>query len=224
MTDAEWLSSTDPDELLIALHQKASERKTRLFCCACARRVWDRLAGAKGSCQAVEVAESFADGQATREELEVAWQQAQADIEGTTQRTKKQARRASAWCAHPTIDVLSVARSVAWGAAYARPRPKGAERISQVHLIRDIFSNPFRPTPCSLDWLSSARHTLIKLAEAAYEDRTFPSGTFDNARLAVLADALEDAGCDNSDILSHCRSSGPHVRGCWVVDLILDKK
>jgi hypothetical protein len=58
--------------------------------------------------------------------------------------------------------------------------------------------------------------TVQQLAESIYSDRAFD-------RLQVLADALEEAGCDNADILAHCRSPGPHVRGCWVVDLILGK-
>jgi hypothetical protein len=64
---------------------------------------------------------------------------------------------------------------------------------------------------------------VVRLAQAAYEERQMPAGTLDNTRLAVLADALEEAGCDNADILAHCRSGGEHVRGCWVVDLILGK-
>jgi hypothetical protein len=65
---------------------------------------------------------------------------------------------------------------------------------------------------------------LLSLAQAAYDERTVPAGTLDPARLAVLADALEDAGCDNADILSHLRGTGPHVRGCWAVDLVLGRE
>jgi hypothetical protein len=63
-----------------------------------------------------------------------------------------------------------------------------------------------------------------KLARAAYNDRHLPAGTLDATRLAVLADALEEAGCDSADILGHLRGSGPHVRGCWVIDLLLRKE
>jgi hypothetical protein len=62
---------------------------------------------------------------------------------------------------------------------------------------------------------------VLALAQTAYDDRLLPAGTRDPDRLAILADALEDAGCDNAEILSHLRGSGPHVRGCWVVDLLL---
>jgi hypothetical protein len=61
------------------------------------------------------------------------------------------------------------------------------------------------------------------MSQAIYDDRQLPRGTFDNGRLAVLADALEEAGCDNADVLAHLRDGGDHVRGCWVVDGLLGK-
>jgi hypothetical protein len=61
---------------------------------------------------------------------------------------------------------------------------------------------------------------VLKLAQAAYDNPLLPSGLLDNTGLAVLADALEEAGCDNEDILSHLRGPGPHVSGCWAVDLL----
>ena len=90
--------------------------------------------------------------------------------------------------------------------------------------VRDIFVNPSRPahclTPTVLAWND---RTLPRLAQAIYEERQLPEGTLDTARLAILADALLDAGCDNEDLIQHCRSPWPHVRGCWAVDLILGK-
>ncbi|MBN9121064.1 MAG: hypothetical protein J0I06_18250 [Planctomycetes bacterium] len=74
-----------------------------------------------------------------------------------------------------------------------------------------MFGNPFRPVAFDPAWLTS---TVIALAAGIYEDKAFD-------RMPILADALQDAGCDSTDILNHCRGSGPHVRGCWVVDLIL---
>jgi hypothetical protein len=87
------------------------------------------------------------------------------------------------------------------------------ERLKQSNLIRDIFGNPFRSVALNSAWQTS---TVTGLAQAIYTDRAFD-------RLPILADALEDAGCDNADILNHCRQPGEHVRGCWVVDLILGK-
>jgi hypothetical protein len=63
----------------------------------------------------------------------------------------------------------------------------------------------------------------LRLAEAAYEERSLPRGTLDADRLAVLADALEEAGCADPDLLGHLRGPGPHVRGCWALDLVLGK-
>jgi len=91
----------------------------------------------------------------------------------------------------------------------------------QASFLRDIFGNPFRPvtlTPAVLAWNDA---TVVHLAQAAYEERQMPAGTLDNTRLAVLADALEEAGCTDVDILGHLRGTGPHVRGCWPVDLCL---
>ena len=65
---------------------------------------------------------------------------------------------------------------------------------------------------------------IPRLAQAAYEERQLPSGTLDTARLGILADALLDAGCEDDDLIQHCRSEGPHIRGCWAIDLILGKE
>lgn len=65
---------------------------------------------------------------------------------------------------------------------------------------------------------------MASLASLAYEHPVLPSGHLDSARLAVLSDALEEAGCDDAEILSHLRSPGPHVRGCWALDLVLGKE
>ena len=68
-----------------------------------------------------------------------------------------------------------------------------------------------------LAWNAGA---VRRLAEAAYAERQLPAGALDPARLAVLADALEEAGCTDADLLGHLRGPGPHVRGCWVIDLL----
>ena len=87
-------------------------------------------------------------------------------------------------------------------------------------MLHDIFGNPFLPVTFDSAWRTS---TAMSLATAIYEDRLMPSALFDNLRMAVLGDALEEAGCTDADILQHCRGPGPHVRGCWVVDLLLGK-
>jgi hypothetical protein len=95
-----------------------------------------------------------------------------------------------------------------------------AEAGAQAGLLRDVFGNPFRRVSPDPGWRPS---TVVRLAEAAYDERQLPSGHLDPARLAVLADALEAAGCDNPEILAHLRGPGPHVRGCWGLDLVLGR-
>jgi hypothetical protein len=104
--------------------------------------------------------------------------------------------------------------------AYAGGPDIGSDGVRvQAAAVRDLF-NPFRPVPTQPAWLTP---TVTGLAAAAYEERALPSGDLDNARLAVLADALEEAGCMDEVFLGHLRSPGPHVRGCWALDLVLGK-
>ena len=89
------------------------------------------------------------------------------------------------------------------------------ERVFQSAILRDIC-NPYRPVTIPAALLKWNDRAVIRIAQAIYDERAFD-------RLPILADALEDADCDDADILSHCRGPGPHVRGCWVVDLLLSK-
>src|SRR5262249_25241945 len=95
-------------------------------------------------------------------------------------------------------------------------KKKEEMRPDYVRLYQLVKQRAFRSIGLSPDWLHWNDGTVARIAQAIYDERAFE-------RLPVLADALEDAGCDNADILSHCRSDGPHVRGCWVVDLLLGK-
>jgi hypothetical protein len=97
------------------------------------------------------------------------------------------------------------------------------ERLAQADLLRDIFGPlPYRKTEIDPAWRSP---TVVSLAQAAYQERSLPSGHLDNAHLGVLADALEEAGCDNQEVLGHLREQGEiHVRGCWCVDLLNHKE
>ena len=87
----------------------------------------------------------------------------------------------------------------------------GRQRLCAI--VRDVFGNPFRPVVFSPEWRTD---TVLALTRQMYAAREFGA-------MPILADALQDAGCDNTDILEHCRGDGPHVRGCWVVDLVLGK-
>ncbi|MCE9560797.1 MAG: hypothetical protein K8U57_01955 [Planctomycetes bacterium] len=89
----------------------------------------------------------------------------------------------------------------------------GEEHHAQAALLRDIFGNPFRPVSLDPSWLTT---TVLALAQQMYESRDFST-------MPILADALQDAECDNAEILDHCRSGGSHVRGCWLIDLMLGK-
>src|SRR5262249_26485553 len=97
---------------------------------------------------------------------------------------------------------------------YAGKGPARDEIVRLAALLRAIFGNPFRPVSADPGWLTS---TVVALARSIYEDRAFD-------RLPILADALQDAGCEHPDVLDHYRGSGPHARGCWVVDLLLGKQ
>jgi hypothetical protein len=129
---------------------------------------------------------------------------------------------------------LVVAYRISWNTALAVEEAalnhsgreiRADERREQARLLRDIFGpGSFLPLPTiNLSWLSWNGGTVKHLAEAAYGERHLPSGHLDRGRLAVLADALTDAGCQDAELLEHLRGPGPHVRGCWAVDLLLAK-
>jgi hypothetical protein len=213
MTEAEWLAGNNPHANLFELERRhASARKLRLFCCACVRRIWRQLADSEASRRAVEVAELFADERVGWSELVVVEKESQA-VNGNTPK-KRNSQRAAAWCASEEMDAVSVARSVAEGSVQGSRKTHTRERCAQVSLLRDIFGNPFRPVTFCPEWRTD---TAVSLARQMYESRDFSA-------MPILADALQDAGCEDADILGHCRGPGPHVRGCWVVDLVLGKE
>jgi hypothetical protein len=105
--------------------------------------------------------------------------------------------------------------------AKVKQEVKKTERTKQCQVLHDIIGTFFRPVSLAPPWRTPS---VVSLAQAAYEERTLPAGTLDPDRLAVLSDALDEAGCTDTDILSHLRGPGPHVRGCWVIDLLLGKE
>jgi hypothetical protein len=105
-------------------------------------------------------------------------------------------------------------KSVPNGFVEKREDARHSEQRAQSNLVRDIFGNPFRPITLDPRWLTS---TVRDLAGTIYDERVFE-------RLPILADALMDAGCDSEDVIKHCRGEGPHVRGCWVIDLLLERE
>ncbi|QEL19249.1 hypothetical protein [Limnoglobus roseus] len=122
--------------------------------------------------------------------------------------THEEAQRALAHAVRPLRY-----EEIEWRDGADRANAKCDEAVSQAELLRCVVGNPFRPVTFSPDWLTP---TAVGLAEGIYEDRAFD-------RLPILADALQDAGCEDAAILAHCRGDGLHVRGCWVVDGVLGK-
>jgi hypothetical protein len=105
--------------------------------------------------------------------------------------------------------------------AFGVDAPRLAESKHQADLVRDVFGNPFRHVVFKPAWRRVP--AAPELARSAYEQHLASEGRLDNARLAVLSDALEEAGCTDEAILTHLRSTGPHVRGCWALDLVLGR-
>jgi hypothetical protein len=227
MTEQQWMGVTNPTPMLKFLKGKASDRKLRLFACACCRQVWKSLT-LKPVRRALETSEHFADGAVTYQELEGAHQQGCRAFVRTLYRNREKISDESAEkdanvCIK--IDRMALAvdlapAPVAFKNFYRVAQDKFLKAIGPV-LLRCVVGNPFRSVALDVPWRTSA---VTALAQAAYDDRTLPVGTLQSDRLAILADALEDAGCTDAAILDHLRGPGPHVRGCFVVDLILDKK
>jgi hypothetical protein len=226
-TETEWLNGTHPQPMLKILHHRASERKRRLFAAACCRRVW-RLLGDERSRLAVAAAERYADGKATEEELSRAEREAD-EAHGVA---RDAGLEGALWAA--TAVYVTVCGGVGWdpagraasaaaeavGAAEATGRRKTArqeEAAAQLAILRCIFGNPFRPVSVDPGWLAWNAGTIPAVAQRIHDERAFE-------RLPILADALEDAGCTNEDVLTHCRQPGVHARGCWVLDLLLGKE
>jgi hypothetical protein len=122
---------------------------------------------------------------------------------------------------------LAAKAAVQPGAAAGDPLSQAAwvdVRADQCALLRCLLGNPFRPLQLiALSLLKWRDATVVRLAQAAYQDTSPPDGTLDSTRLAVLADALEEAGCTQADLLDHLRGPGPHVRGCFVLHLLLSR-
>ena len=226
-------------------------RKARLFAVACCRRVLAFLPDDRHR-EAVELSARFADGQASASDLEELSESLWAFYgvppgAGYLIQPAEMCYLLSYWplaadwmdaCTGAEQAVMlvghvhrtgQVLRSDVWFAndkwwESEAEAARTAERFAQASVIRDIFGNPFRPSsslsPAVLAWNDG---TVRRIAEGIYQDRQMPEGTLDNSRLLILADALLDAGCEDEALMEHCRSEGPHVRGCWAIDTILGK-
>ncbi len=251
MTEAEWLSSTDPRPMLeflqfgiVALvddlpseterqairrllEGKIIPRKLALFACACCREIWQVVTDVR-SRTAVEVAEQNIDDLVDDEQLGTATQAAHAarnaiEHKRGDDRAKTHIRRTAANACYEAAgaglssrifasSVASAAHESADVAAWIGLAATVSDaRAKQAQILRCLVGNPFRPfaiEPALLAWRDG---TITKLAQAIYDDRSFDG-------LPVLADALEEAGCLDANMLAHCRLPGKHFRGCWVLD------
>lgn len=246
MTEAEWQECADPDLMLKFLRGKISGRQLRLFGVACCRRIEQLLPGER-SRRAVEVAALLADGLVTEAEAETAGNaaaEAASEAEVVAAEVGWRAAKAAehllplpeeAWMLQSVWEYVAVAMEgeqfvkegatpemlEAWSEQSVESgRTVGWTALNPDAIVADILREvigpiPFRKVavePAILAWNNS---TIPKLAESIYNEGAFGS-------LPVLADALEDAGCGDTDILTHLRGPGPHCRGCWVIDALLN--
>ena len=209
MTEGEWLTATDPTPMLEFIQGEVSDRKLKLFAVACCRsciHVFEDLNNLIQ--QTIVVAERLADGEISQDQATDATRSVESgesedfishlsDEQSLLLGSVERLCRTGVW--ETAQDVVN---ALLWGSEQA------------VLFLRDIFGNPFHPIPLDPSWLTS---TVLALAQQKYDSRDFSA-------MPILADALQDAGCENSDLLNHCREPGEHVRGCFAVDLLLGKK
>lgn len=211
MTEAEWLASTEPRRMLNWLKNKGSRRKQRLFACACCRRFWPLLTDQR-SRNAVDVAERYAEGIESYEWLSSARDAALQPYKNSPIGALSHVAAAAAFYA-----TKGSVRLAAHNAAAATASVSSAFRDQdQADLLRCIFGHLFVRAGIAEAWLTRNDGIITKLAQAIYDERAFD-------RMPILADALEEAGRTDVEILNHCRLPGEHVRGCWVIDTLLGR-
>lgn len=212
MSERAWWTSGFSQEMLEFIERRSqSDRKKRLFACACCRRIWYLLT--VESRGAVELAERVADGQASESERAAALARVYSNDRAFLE---DDARVAAAATLMPLLwEACDRACNCAAFAVASDGRNPKHELRAQADIIRDIFASALRPITFSPSWRTD---TVVALAQQMYDSRDFGA-------IPILADALQDAGCNNKSILTHCRKvNGVHVHGCWVVDLVLEKE
>jgi hypothetical protein len=241
MTEQQWRRREDLPRMLKFLRSAAgglSRRKDRLFRCACCRRLGPFLSGDE-IWKVLDAAERHAEGKITDATAEKWYRRADRAQEGCPERyfgvawkafeAVKTAILSSRYGASQLV-YEEVAGALADAAVGGDRTADGLERYRRAKaaamrdllpLLLDVAGDPSCPVAVRHAWRTP---DVTALAEAAYAERVMPAGELDRARLAVLADALEEAGCDEGRLLLHLRSAGPHVRGCWAVDAILDRE
>jgi hypothetical protein len=229
-TEIGWQASENPHHLYAILERRgiASLRKLRLASVACCLA----LSGDHNCIlnSLIEVSERYADGQTAYKDMHEAAGRVRAlcDPGATVDSRDYFVARAVAGCGHRQAragfqDAILCLLGCSWGGPNL-PGHQGEFKIAVdekartcCRVIRDILGNPFRPVSVDPAWLTWHERTVPKLAQTIYDGRRYDL-------MPILADALEEAGCTSADILDHCREPGPHVRGCWVLDLMLGKE
>jgi hypothetical protein len=226
ITESEWFASDDPKTLLRHLQfsdANVSERKLRLFACACCRRIWHLLND--HSRKIVEACEVVMDGEVSPFDPFGIWRLGSGETLAEHGDLPARAAQHVTWPFELSVSPKSAYQIAAEGSAddaaeateNAEQGSGDRERAVQASLLRDVVADPFRSAPLLppgvRGWNDGA---VLFLARSIYGERAF-------GQLPILADALEDAGCADDAILAHLRSAGPHVRGCWALDLILGK-
>jgi hypothetical protein len=215
MDEAEWLEATHPNPMLSFMWMKGGERKPRLIAVACFRRAVALESATIGFepdeqiidlAERINFAERIADGLSTAPDERAHRLEFHSSISPGSSSPLE-------WAAHRIADPSAWEATSGVVIALA-DRWNDAEAAHGAALVRDVFGNPFRPAALDPAWRTP---TAIALASQMYESRDFGA-------MPILADALQDAGCDSDDVLDHCRGPGPHVRGCWVVDMVLGKQ
>jgi hypothetical protein len=235
MTEAEWQGCNEPGLMVRFVLRSAGHRhrKLRLFAVTCCQRLSRYLKDPLP--KVLDAAERYAEGQIK---------------DRTAQSWYNKAAKAATACGAPFMtEAIGRPELIVYQAVMATVQPRRYGAFLSVHeyvaracgdamghrrddslwqdardneaallsdLLRDIV-NPFWKGTVAPFWLTWNNATVVRIVKAIYDERAFD-------RMPILADALEDAGCDNADILNHCRGPGPHVRGCWVVDLLLGKQ
>lgn len=226
MTDEELLISwtacdSRPEDAIACFRRRGSDRQWRLFAVACCQRIEQHFQDRRFQ-HAIDVAEKHADGAASDLELREAWKGADSAFDRLIDNRKVKAdgpqrcaAAAAHWCSMlPSGKVVELACQAAFEARHATADPH-REAHEQAYLLQDVFGGKNPSVKLDPAWRTSS---VVALANGIYEERAFD-------RMPILADALEEAGCENKRILSHCRDpKGRHTRGCWVVDKILEKK
>jgi hypothetical protein len=224
MTEELWLSTTYPalmvthvQDVMRAPRTKKGRRQLRLVGCGCCRLIWPHIRNTQAK-TAVEVAERLADGDASATEVDSAKRALEPATRGGYLPSDPGAQSRTA--ALLALNALAAQSLIAAEGPLMLSMPlagyqgAGVDAHAQIaHLFHDIFGNPFRPVAFDTAWRTD---TAVSLARGMYESRDFGA-------MPILADALQDAGCEDEQVLNHCREPGPHVRGCWVCDLVLGK-